>query len=688
MKKKRPHPSEKRRKYDHSDGRKRVVLLPLLALALTLIVEGFSRGSIPKLISYVLLHPFYFLYNTLIILTTLTASELFKHRKSVLYTTCVAWIALGVAELMVIKERTQPFTSMDLLMLKDAITLTTIYYTWPQIILMFGSIFLVVVLVIWMITKMPKRRHVNYTLSLSIFCGLLTLCFCLCTLGVSFGYFPRYFDSLVDAYDQYGFATCFTFTFGDMGVAKPSEYSTETVTGIIDEIDSAQATAAPSPTPGPHVFDEDDNLAQPNVIYVQLESLFDVNTIIGSEYSEDPTPNFNQLSKDFPSGELYVPSIGGGTANVEFEVLSGMNLDFFGAGEYPYNTILQETTCETVAYNLMEQGYATTAMHNHNGKFYSRNEVYSRMGFEHFVSLEYMPYVTYTEVGWAEDIVLADEIIKAMDATEQRDFVMTITVESHGKYDENYTYKEGDPEVLALPEQINQPKFCSYLHLIHETDKFIGKLIKQLELYEEPVVCVFYGDHLPALDLTSDILTTGNVYASRYIIWNNYGAEFEAPNLQAYRMSANLLKQLGVSGGVICKYHQAAEITSTDGAEDETYLNNLEVLEYDLLYGDRSSYENGVNPYEPIDLQMGSVPIEITSVSNQYGRVLVNGRNFTEYSKILIDGAIYPTAFVSSAQIVAIVDRATPVNEVCVAQLTADGTELSRTEPFSMEMTK
>ena len=299
-----------------------------------------------------------------------------------------------------------------------------------------------------------------------------------------------------------------------------------------------------------------------------------------------------------------------------------------------------------------------------------------------------MPYVTYTEVGWAEDTVLADEIIKAMDATEQRDFVMTITVESHGKYDENYTYKEGDPEVLALPEQINQPKFCSYLHLIHETDKFIGKLIKQLELYEEPVVCVFYGDHLPALDLTSDILTTGNVYASRYIIWNNYGAEFEAPNLQAYRVSANLLKQLGVSGGVICKYHQAAEITSTDGAEDETYLNNLEVLEYDLLYGDRSSYENGVNPYEPIDLQMGSVPIEITSVSNQYGRVLVNGRNFTEYSKILIDGAIYPTAFVSSAQIVAIVDRATPVNEVCVAQLTADGTELSRTEPFSMEMTK
>ena len=68
--------------------------------------------------------------------------------------------------------------------------------------------------------------------------------------------------------------------------------------------------------------------------------------------------------------------------------------------------------------------------------------------------------------------------------------------------------------------------------------------------------------------------------------------------------------------------------------------------------------------------------------------MLVNGRNFTEYSKILIDGAIYPTAFVSSAQIVAIVDRATPVGEVAVAQITSDGVELSRTEPFSMQIAK
>lgn len=674
--------SEKHRKYEHVPGRVRMVELPILALLLALIVESLSRASVGKMFAYVAAHPFYFLYNVLIILTSLVVSELFKHRKSALFTLCVAWIGLGVAAFLVVRERTQPFTSMDILMLKDAVTLTTVYYTWPQIILMCGAIFLAVAAAIWVITRLSKRRHVNYTAAVTALAGLLILSFCLCTLGVSFGYFPRYFENLVDCYNQYGFATCFTFTFGDMGVSKPDAYSTETVSGIIDEIGEPDVEAAlPTATPGPHVFGADDNLAQPNIIIVQLESLFDVNTIIGSEYSADPTPNFNQLSRDFPSGELYVPSIGGGTANVEFEVLSGMNLDFFGAGEYPYTTILQEATCETIAYDLLEQGYATTAMHNHTATFYSRNDVYSRLGFQHFVSLEYMPYVTYTDIGWAEDIVMADEILKAMDATDERDFVMAITVESHGKYEETYTYSEGDPEILALPEQINKNRFANYLHLISQTDMFVGKLIKDLETYDEPVICIFYGDHLPGLDLTADILTTDNLYASRYVIWNNYGAEFEGSNLQAYRLGANLLKQLGMSGGVITKLHQAYDL---EPDADSDYFEKLEMLQYDLLYGDQSAYENGVNPYEPVDLMMGSVPIEITSVSNLYGRVLVNGQNFTEYSSIVIDGTVYPTAFVSSAQIVAIVPRSTPVSTVCVAQFTSDGVELSRTAEFSL----
>ena len=138
-----------------------------------------------------------------------------------------------------------------------------------------------------------------------------------------------------------------------------------------------------------------------------------------------------------------------------------------------------------------------------------------------------------------------------------------------------------------------------------------------------------------------------------------------------------------MSGGVITRFHQSAAL---DGS-DEGYLDKLQVLEYDLLYGDLSVYD-GVNPYAPVaDFQMGSVPIEITAVSDRYGRVLVDGRNFTECSVILIDGESYPTAFVSSSEIVAIVPRTTPVSEVCVAQVAPDGTEMSRTDVFNVDNT-
>ena len=672
-KKRKGKKSRRRRKYDRTAPLTRAIMLPTLALLLTMIVESLSRGSVGGMFYYMANRTPWFLYNMLIILTTLVFSEVFKHRRSVLFIGTVVWLGLGIAARLVVKQRTQPFTSMDVLAIKDAITLTTLYYTWPQIILMYGGIFLAVVAAVWIFTKLPRRKRVNYRASVTLFAGLVILCVCIRSIGLPLGWFPRYYDDLVDKYDQYGFATCFTFTFANKGIQQPSEYSGEVVSDILEEVDAS----GEAEDTDRHAFTQSDHTDRPNIIIVQLESLFDVNTIVGSSYSEDPTPNFNRLSREFASGELYVPSIGGGTCNVEFEVLTGMNLDFFGAGETPYTTVLQDNTCESIAYDMLEQGYSTTAMHNHTATFYSRATAYGNLGFQHFVSVEYMPYVTYTDVGWAEDSILTKEIMKCLRASDERDMILTVTVESHGKYDENYEYKEGDPEILDFPEELNRNRFANYIHLIHACDAFIGDLVSELENFDEPVICVFYGDHLPALDLSANLLTTNNLYASRYVIWNNYGATFEAPNLQAYRLSANLLKQLGISGGVITRYHQAATL---DTDADQDYLDKLQVLEYDLLYGDQSGYESVENPYQPVDLMMGCQPITITSVSTDYGRVLVNGLHFTERSAIYIDDVAWPTAFISSAQIAAIVPRTQAIGSVSVVQLALDGSELSRTD--------
>ena len=660
--------------YDTGRVEARLILLPVLALLLTFIVECLSRGgSVSRLWQFISQKPFYFFYNVLIVITTLIFSELFKRRRAVLVTVSVLWLALGIVQYLVVKYRTQPFCSVDILMLKDAFSLITVYFSWPQIIMMFAAGFLLVFLVVMLFARMKRRERFNFPMSVVTFCGFVLTCFCVCALGMRYGLFPQRFDSLVDAYNDYGFATCFTFTFGQQGISRPNEYSTERVAEILEDIDDETEDLTYP------VFDETDNLARPNIIFLQLESFFDVNTIIDGEYSRDPTPNFNRLSANCPSGELYVPTIGGGTANTEFEVLSGLNLDFFGAGEYPYNTILQEKPCETICYNLKDYNYVSTALHNNTGTFYSRNEVYARLGFDRFVSLEYMQDVSYTSLGWCEDGVLADEIIRALESTVDRDLLFTITVESHGKYAETYEPKAGDVEVLSLPEGIPLAPFQNFVNILTATDEFLGTLVRQLSQFQEPTILVVYGDHLPALELENDMLTTGNIYASRYVIWNNFGASLEAPDLQAYRLGANLFKQLGFNNGVINKYHQAAD----PGDTSEEYLNKLELLEYDLLYGDQEAY-GGEIPYVETELMMGSVPITIEDASLEYGRLLVTGKNFTEYSSIVVNDQLLETAYIDAEHIIAKIDGQVNFDSFCVAQVNRDGVSLSRTDAFEL----
>ena len=47
---------------------------------------------------------------------------------------------------------------------------------------------------------------------------------------------------------------------------------------------------------------------------------------------EDPIPNFRKMMKEYTSGYYKVPSVGAGTANTEFESITGMSLRYFGPG--------------------------------------------------------------------------------------------------------------------------------------------------------------------------------------------------------------------------------------------------------------------------------------------------------------------------------------------------------------------
>ena len=668
--------------YDETPTRQRALTLVVLALLMTLIVELCNRGlSIPRLFQFIVASPLVFLLNVLVVLTSLVFSELFLHRIAMLGTICLLWLALGVVQYIVVKDRTTPFSSMDLLLIREALSLLSIYATLPQIILIFLGVFLLFALIIMLFTRAQRRKRRNLGHALVAFVGCALLCGMFETAGMRTGLLPQRFDSLVDNYAEYGFPLVFTYTFGQMGIARPSNYSNETVGEILENIDEAE--------PARQALAEDDDAAQPNILFVQLESFIDVGTVRGCKVSRDPTPCFNRLRSQCPGGMLYVPTIGGGTVNTEFEIITGLNLDYFAAGESPYSTILQQANCESMAYNMKQYGYTATALHNNGATFYNRNAVYPRLGFDCFVPLEYMQNVHTNALGWAKDEMLTDEIMTVLEGSKTPDLVLCITVESHGKYGEAYTPREGDIEVLALPEALPLAPFQNYVNALPNTDAFLESLIKKLSNFREPTVVVAYGDHLPALNLSEDMLNTGSIYATQYVVWNNFGHEFDTADLQAYRLNAYILGQLGYSGGTITRLHQS--VAPDDQSED--YLSKLELLEYDMLYGDQQAVD-GDSLYETTDMRLGSREITITDAELDYRRLLVMGNNFTIYSRVVLDGQTLDTLFVDAGHIIAAVQtndtpigsptEASTFERVAVAQVNSDGVELSRTPSFSL----
>ena len=669
-------------KIDRAGFPSRLLEMVGLAVAVALIVEGFNQGTVPRMLRYLTQRPLYFGINCLVILAFLSISELFKRRRAMNWTISVIWVTLGVVNHVVTHNRTLPLAGGDLFITYEVARLITVYFSWLEIIAIFATAVAVIVGLAWLFSTTARRRRVNYAFGACVVALMTLLVFGTNMMCIKAGLMPDVFPDRVNSYKEYGFTTCFTFTFGQKGIEKPEEYSSETVEEILDEVeDTVEPEAQPTAVPAAQRFSAEE-MQRPNIVFLQLESFFDVDTMLETELSGDPTPNLHRLLREWPSAMLYVPTVGGGTANVEFEVMSGLNMDFFGAGETPYNSIIQEVSCETIANTLRGHGYVSTAMHNNTGTFFSRNQVYANLGYDRFDSLEYMLYPEYNRVGWAHDRVLTGEILRALETTQERDLIFAIGVESHGKYGETYTPEEGDIEVLSAPEELYIEPFRNYVNIIRPVDEFLGSITEALEAYDEPVVMVMYGDHLPGVGLTQEMLSDGDLYASKYIIWNNYGAEFEAPDMQAYRLSAELLRQLGVTDGVMNKFHQAYPVDETG----EEYLQKLQILEYDMLYGDQETYGEAGAP-EPTDLQMGIEPIRVESAVLEYGRLLVTGENFTEYSAVVAGESVLDTVFIDTQHIAVQVARggdAEFAQSIAVAQINNDGAELGRTEEISV----
>ena len=637
----------------------------LISVLLILVIEVLARHSLTDGIRFVWDHPFLTLLSAAILTAFYALALLVPKRNFVWLCITVVIVGLAVTNSILLCFRITPLAATDIALLTSVFEIMGIYLAVWQIILLVLLVLVVIAGLIYLGIRMKKQVYHPLLAVCNTVISILAVVLMI-HIGDARGWLQTEFANLPDAYADNGFIYCFTRSLFDRGISKPDTYDEDTVDNILEDMKKQKTNEVEE---------------KPNIIFIQLESFMDLKRMQGVTYSEEPTPVYSSLRKTCPGGFLKVPSVGAGTANTEFEILTGMTLDYFGAGEYPYKTVLQDETCESMAYNLRELGYRTGVLHNNTGSFYSRNKVFANLGFDYFVSSEYMENLSYNPIGWAKDKVLTGQIQHILKATSEPDLIYTITVQDHGKYP---TELLENPHIkvsgFAPEDEERQNAFTYYVNQCHETDAFLGSLIATLNAFEEPVVLVLYGDHLPNLDITEEELASGNLFQTEYVIWSNkkmledYELSKKNENLYAYQLSAHVLKLFGMNNGLLTKFHQMYH-------NYDNYKSNLKILQYDMLYGKKEVYD-GLSPYEPTDLQMGFDPIRITDVSSVGGSVYVMGKNFTESSFVFIDGKKQDTVFLNENTLMVSDKELEGGEEVYVAQLTEVSAQLSSTEVF------
>ncbi len=400
-------------------------------------------------------------------------------------------------------------------------------------------------------------------------------------------------------YRENGLALTFLMNLPAANVKRPASYSRDRVEA---------ALSARTPTTLTDV--------QPDVIVIMSESFFDVTRLPGVTFERDPLPTLHRLQRDGAAGTLYPPVFGGGTANTEFEFLTGHSMRFLPPGSVPYQQYLRKKQ-RSLASIFAAEGYRTEAAHIYHRWFWERDQVYERLGFQRFTSMEQVD-LSERKTWYPSDALLTKEIVKALEADTAPLFMFGVGVEGHGPYEPN-RYPQAEVRFDGPLDDAARAELTTYAEAVSHADRELGMLIEYLEKRGRPAVLVFFGDHLPSLPQTLrqtgvaesieriprlELSRRAFLYEVPLVVWSNVKPGPRAlGSMSSSFLGPLVLDETGTKGTPYMDFLREVRrqlpvlspnlVSDADGAWHETLpaeLRALEdawwTLEYDALFGD------------------------------------------------------------------------------------------------------
>ena len=224
--------------------------------------------------------------------------------------------------------------------------------------------------------------------------------------------------------------------------------------------------------------------------------------------------------------------------------------------------------------------------------------------------------------------------------------------------------------------QSMKPELEYFADQLHEEDEWLGEIIAELEVYPEPVMVIIYGDHMPALSLSDDLMQDKSIYQTEYVIWSNYPQDKEDMELSTFNLIPKALSTVDINNGYFVKLHQYALKNGID------CTNELKNLQYDVTNGEDYLYNQQASPHKPKDTKLGINDIIITDVIKKRRTTVIKGENFTPSSVVYVDGNSVKTVFVDSQTLFINNSDCKNYTQIQIAQKAANLTVLGYSQAY------
>lgn len=546
-----------------------IFITPIIAMTMTEALNGvfiYNMTYLGFFANYLVIVCFYFLFYAL-------SGSL---RVSYLIVNPILF-GFALAHSYVMEFRGTPFLPMDFLSITTAVGVANTYDYTPTYNMICAILIFIFLIIIAVKCKTPKFSLLvriasrSFTATFSI---VLVILFFGTSVFADMGVKPDFWNQS-RGYRNYGFVWNFFCNTKYLYMSEPDNYNPDNmgdyISGVVEPDDGG----------------EEGQNKKPNIICIMNESLSDLSVLGDFETNQDYMPFMRSLTENTIKGNLYVPVIGAGTSNSEFEFLTGHTTAFLPSGSNAYMLYIKNPIASLVS-TLEAQGYSSYALHPYYADGWKRTEVYNNLGFNSFISLEDIMDITLMDMfkengnnpDYLENLVsqvypdrkqmLIRQYVSdiynyklLIEDFENRDkskpyFAFNVTMQNHGGYTNSCVNFNEDVWTTSVSQ--SYIKTNKYLSLVKKSDDAFKSLVEYFSKVKEPTIICMFGDHQPTIEtaFVSEILGVSNLnsltpeqeqqrHCTPFYIWANYDIEEQyIDKLSSNYLSSLMLQTAGV----------------------------------------------------------------------------------------------------------------------------------------------